>query len=66
LVGIVYYYAEKYDEALELLSSFPQNLECVGLCIQIYIKLNRMDLAQRELKVVKQWADDAAYAQIVS
>jgi coatomer subunit epsilon len=37
----------------------------VALIIQTYLKLDRLDLAKRELASTKTWAEDAMLAQLI-
>lgn len=37
----------------------------VALIIQIYLKLDRLDLAKRELASTKTWSEDAMLAQLI-
>lgn len=36
-----------------------------ALAIQIYIQMDRVDLARKEVANVKSWADDALLAQLL-
>ncbi|KAI8924269.1 coatomer epsilon subunit-domain-containing protein [Entophlyctis helioformis] len=55
----------RYDDALRLLVRAPKHLECIALAVQIYLKLDRIDLARKEIKAFKAWADDATLAQLI-
>ncbi|KAI8917242.1 coatomer epsilon subunit-domain-containing protein [Powellomyces hirtus] len=55
---------ERYAEALTTVVQSPRNLECVALAIQCYLKLDRVELARREVDKLKTWADDATLAQL--
>ncbi|CAG8591551.1 4111_t:CDS:2 [Paraglomus brasilianum] len=53
------------EDALRILVRNSKNLENVALIIQIYIQLDRLDLAKRELASAKTWAEDATLAQLM-
>ncbi|CAG8562093.1 9372_t:CDS:2 [Paraglomus occultum] len=53
------------EDALRILVRNNKNLENVALIIQIYIQLDRLDLAKRELASAKTWAEDATLAQLM-
>ncbi|KAJ3056591.1 hypothetical protein HK097_005754 [Rhizophlyctis rosea] len=65
IAGTIYYGEGAYDEALRAVVQSPKQLECVALLVQTYLKLNRPDLAQKEVEKLKTWADDATLAQLV-
>ncbi|ORY01163.1 hypothetical protein K493DRAFT_278255 [Basidiobolus meristosporus CBS 931.73] len=65
VLGTLFYREGLYEDALRLLSKHSRNLECVALIVQIYLKLNRIDLARRELNSTKNWAEDAILAQLI-
>ncbi|KAJ2436866.1 hypothetical protein GGF42_008818 [Coemansia sp. RSA 2424] len=52
------------DEALRILDIHPRNLECTTLTVAIYLKLDRIDLAQKLVARVRGWAEDAPIAQL--
>ncbi|KAJ2997721.1 Coatomer subunit epsilon [Globomyces sp. JEL0801] len=54
-----------YDDALRLVVKHPQDLECVGLAVQLYCLIQRPDIAEHEVSRMKKWADDATLAQII-
>ncbi|KAJ3183095.1 hypothetical protein HDU87_007517 [Geranomyces variabilis] len=62
--GAVFYQEERYGDALVAVAKSPRNLECVALAIQCYLKLDRTDLARKEVEKLKTWADDATLAQL--
>ncbi|KAJ3167667.1 hypothetical protein HDU88_002114 [Geranomyces variabilis] len=62
--GAVFYQEERYGDALAAVAKSPRNLECVALAIQCYLKLDRTDLARKEVEKLKTWADDATLAQL--
>ncbi|ORX77081.1 hypothetical protein BCR32DRAFT_283531 [Anaeromyces robustus] len=65
MFAIIYNYEEMVSEALQILEKVKnKNLECTAFYIQLLIKINRTDLAQKEVSQMKSWADDAALAQL--
>ncbi|MDI1493391.1 MAG: hypothetical protein OHK93_005180 [Ramalina farinacea] len=58
LCGTVLALAERYEDALSLLSKHQGSLEAVLLTTQIHLATNRLDLAQREVTAAKKWAQD--------
>ncbi|KAJ3156131.1 hypothetical protein HDU86_004099 [Geranomyces michiganensis] len=62
--GAVFFAEERYGDALAAVGKSPRNLECVALAIQCYLKLDRTDLARKEVEKLKTWADDATLAQL--
>lgn len=57
--GTVLQAAGRSEEALALLSRHSGNLEAVALMVQIHLQQNRLDLAQKEVKTAKSWAQDS-------
>ncbi|EGF77598.1 hypothetical protein BATDEDRAFT_37380 [Batrachochytrium dendrobatidis JAM81] len=65
LLGTVFYHEGQTEEALKLLVRAPKHLECIALAVQVYLKMDRPDLAKKELDLFKSWADDATLAQLI-
>ncbi|CAG8594740.1 8176_t:CDS:2 [Ambispora gerdemannii] len=63
--GTIYYHEGLLEDALKVLMKNNKNLECVALIIQIYLQMDRVDLAKRELAATKSWAEDAMLAQLI-
>ncbi|KAF9977238.1 hypothetical protein BGZ73_006601 [Actinomortierella ambigua] len=51
------------EEALAVLLPHNNHLESAAVVVQIYLQMNRLDLAKKELESVKTWAEDAMLAQ---
>ncbi|KAG0264251.1 hypothetical protein DFQ27_001328 [Actinomortierella ambigua] len=51
------------EEALAVMLPHGNHLESAAVVIQIYLQMNRLDLAKKELESVKAWAEDAMLAQ---
>lgn len=56
-------YLQNYDAALRVLHQ-SDNLECAALSVQILLKINRPDLARKELKRMQDTDDDATLTQL--
>ncbi|KAH6581901.1 hypothetical protein BASA61_008789 [Batrachochytrium salamandrivorans] len=65
LLGTVFSHESLTEDALRLLVCAPKHLECVALAVQIYLKMDRVDLAKKELASFRTWADDATLAQLI-
>ncbi|RIB06023.1 coatomer epsilon subunit-domain-containing protein, partial [Gigaspora rosea] len=65
IVGMIYYHEGLFEDALKVLFRHNRDLECVALIIQIYLQLDRLDLAKREIAAAKTWAEDAMLAQLI-
>ncbi|KAH8670946.1 coatomer epsilon subunit-domain-containing protein [Xylariales sp. PMI_506] len=57
--GTVLQTAGKSEEALALLGQHSGNLDAVALITQIYLEQNRTDLALKEVKAARSWAQDS-------
>ncbi|TLS28117.1 hypothetical protein PpBr36_01667 [Pyricularia pennisetigena] len=57
--GTVLQAAGKSEEALALLSKQQGNLDAVALSVHIHLALNRNDLAFKEVKAARSWAQDS-------
>ncbi|CAO3699183.1 unnamed protein product [Rhizopus stolonifer] len=55
----------RFDDALRALHSRQKKIECSALAVQIYLQLDRLDLARNEIASVKAWAEDALLLQLM-
>lgn len=55
----------RFDDALRALHSRQKKIECSALAVQIYLQLDRLDLAKNEVASVKTWAEDALLLQLM-
>ncbi|KAI9501730.1 hypothetical protein GGI25_004354 [Coemansia spiralis] len=53
-----------HDDALRILALHPKNLECAVMTINIYLAINRADLAQKLVARMRSWSEDAPLAQL--
>ena len=59
LCGIILARAEKPEQAVQLLSKHQGSLDAVALIVQIHLSQNRTDLALKEAKSARSFAQDA-------
>ncbi|KAJ3303719.1 hypothetical protein HDV03_003592 [Kappamyces sp. JEL0829] len=64
-LGTVFTLHGLYEDALRLLAHCPNDLECVGLTVQILCSINRTDLALAQVEQLKHWAGEAILAQMI-
>ncbi|TFY61824.1 hypothetical protein EVJ58_g4263 [Rhodofomes roseus] len=67
LAGTAFALANEVEEALETLGvgTNTDNLEAVALTVQIYLSINRPDLARKEFERAKRWAGDDMLVQFI-
>nr|CAG4641059.1 EOG090X0A8E [Eulimnadia texana] len=65
VAGIIYYHEQNYESVLKVLHQ-SDNLECRALVLQTYLKMDRLDLARKELKNMQEKDDDAILTQLAS
>ncbi|XP_014665179.1 PREDICTED: coatomer subunit epsilon-like isoform X2 [Priapulus caudatus] len=63
MAASVYCHEQNHDAALRVLHQ-SENLECIALMVQIQLKINRPDLARKELKRMQDVDDDATLTQL--
>ncbi|KAF8347893.1 coatomer complex protein [Amanita rubescens] len=57
--------AGETEEALETLGTDTEDLEAVALLVQIYLSINRPDLAKKQFDRSKKWAEDDLLLQLI-
>ncbi|KAF5387399.1 hypothetical protein D9757_005780 [Collybiopsis confluens] len=65
LAGTAFARAGEVEEALETLGSDTEDLEAVAVIVQIYLSINRPDLAKKEYERSKRWAEDDLLLQLI-
>jgi len=65
IAGTIYYKARKYEECLKVIHDIP-SLEGRALLVQLYLAINRVDFAVKELKFMQTQKDDAIATQLAS
>ncbi|KNZ74538.1 putative coatomer subunit epsilon [Termitomyces sp. J132] len=57
--------AGEVEEALETLGVDTEDLEAVSVIVQIYLSINRPDLAKKQFERSKRWAEDDLLLQLI-
>ncbi|KAF8159444.1 coatomer complex protein [Crassisporium funariophilum] len=65
LAGTAFARAGEIEEALETLGSDTEDLEAVAIVVQIYLSINRADLAKKQFDRSKRWAEDDLLLQLI-
>lgn len=65
VAGIIYVNEENYVEALKACHT-GLSLEMLALCVQMYLKIDRVDQAEKQLRAMSKLDDDAALTQLAT
>ncbi|KXN87396.1 Coatomer subunit epsilon-1 [Leucoagaricus sp. SymC.cos] len=65
LAGTAFARAGEIEEALETLGTDTEDLEAVAVIVQIYVAINRSDLAKKQFERSKRWAEDDLLLQLI-
>ncbi|KAL8591244.1 hypothetical protein ACOMHN_017568 [Nucella lapillus] len=63
MAGSIYYHEQNTDAALRVLHQ-SDNLECMALMVVILLKMDRVDLAKKELKRMQDTDEDSIITQL--
>ena len=63
VAAIIYFDRDDYEKGLRILHDVD-NLECRALSVQAYLKMNRLDIAAKEVKIMQEKEDDATLTQL--
>nr|CAG4646444.1 EOG090X0A8E [Macrothrix elegans] len=65
VASTIYYNEGNFENVLKIMHQ-SDHLECHALMLQTYLKMDRIDLAKRELKVMQEIDEDAVLTQLSS
>ncbi|KAJ2936951.1 hypothetical protein H1R20_g148, partial [Candolleomyces eurysporus] len=65
LAGTAFARAGEVEEALETLGTETEDLEAVAVIVQVYLSINRPDLAKKQFERSKRWAEDDLLLQLI-
>lgn len=65
VAGLIYVNEENYIDALKACHQ-GRSLEQMALCVQVYLKIDRVDQAEKQLKLMSSTDDDATLTQLAT
>ncbi|KAF7725202.1 hypothetical protein EC973_000368 [Apophysomyces ossiformis] len=65
VIATIYVNDGRLEDALKVLHVRSKKLECTALAVQIYLQMDRLDLARNEVNQAKSWAEDALLLQMM-
>ncbi|KAK2189589.1 hypothetical protein NP493_102g04010 [Ridgeia piscesae] len=63
MAGSMFYHESNFDAVLRTLHQ-SESLECASLMVQTYVKIDRVDLAKKELKRMQETDEDSILTQL--
>jgi len=66
IVALIHFEAKNYKEALRFVHKGHEHLEHLALTVQIYLKIDRVDLAARQVKAMQDIDDDDALTTLAT
>lgn len=63
VASMIFYQENNFEDALRVLHK-SEHIECSAFRVQILLKMNRIDLAEKEVKAMQDKDDDATLTQI--
>lgn len=66
VASIIYFHEGNLEEAMRAVYQSNNNLEGLAMLVQIYLKINRLDQADKELKSMQKLDEDATITQLAA